>query len=101
MGDGCRVMAKVMLAGEMADLNGPINTAVKAWLVGQGFDLNDVRGYTLTYDANDVMTIDIRMYMTDEVPAPKLRKYCAACVERCETGHDPCLTESGDCAAYS
>lgn len=50
--------------------DGPVNTAVMAWMRGQGIKPEDVRGYTLTYDAGDLMTIDIRMYMTDEVPKP-------------------------------
>lgn len=29
------------------------------------------------------------------------REYCPDCVERCETVHDPCLTESSECAADS
>lgn len=48
--------------------DGPINTAVMAWMRGQGIKPEDVYGYTLTYNAGDLMTIDIRMYMEDAVP---------------------------------
>ena len=50
--------------------DGPINTAVMAWMRGQGIKPEGVRGYTLTYDAGDVMRIDISMYMNDEAPKP-------------------------------
>lgn len=49
--------------------DGPVNTAVMAWMRGQGIKPEDVRGYTLTYDAGNLMTIDIRMYMEDVAPA--------------------------------
>lgn len=48
--------------------DGPVNTAVMAWMRGQGIKPEDVRGYTLTYDAGNLMTIDIRMIMEDVAP---------------------------------
>ena len=49
--------------------DGPVNTAVtvKAWMRANGIKPEDVRGYTLTHDVGDIMTIDVRMYMTDEI----------------------------------
>lgn len=48
--------------------DGPVNTAVMAWMRSQGIKPEDVRGYTLTYDAGDLMIIDIRMIMEDVAP---------------------------------
>lgn len=52
--------------------DGPVNTAVMAWMRGQGIDPEDVRGYTLTYNAGDLMTIDLRMFMEDVAPAAEV-----------------------------
>ena len=48
--------------------DGPVNQAVMAWMRGQNINPNDVRGYTLKYDAGDPMMIEIRMYMEDVAP---------------------------------